>query len=459
MGLPKADPNKRPDYLQTMDLGACLPKTAQVKQGRLYVGGVDLVSLAQAVGTPAYVYDEEDISSRLMRYRQAFAEAAPGASVIYAGKAFLCQAMVRLVDDSGLYMDVSGGGELAIALAAGFPAERIVLHGNNKTPEELAQAIEAGVGRIVVDSRIELHRLSAIAQKHGRTQDIFMRITPGVEADTHDYIKTGCEDSKFGFTLKDEWALSCVQDALEAPSLRLVGMHCHIGSQVYGLDSFAMAVDAMVAFLAQIKDRYGLELSELDMGGGLGVAYFANDAPSSIEEYAQTLARALQESCKRHCLKEPRLFVEPGRSIVATAGLTLYTTGIVKTLPGVRKYIAVDGGMSDNIRTALYHANYEAVVANKANDVRSEIVSIVGKHCESGDAVVVDMPLQPAEVGDTICVFGTGAYCYSMASNYNGQRRPPVVFVKQGQAQQVVRRETYEDLLQRDDQKPIDLLS
>lgn len=324
------------------------------------------------------------------------------------------------------------------------------MHGNNKTPRELREAIQAGVGRIIIDSRIELKRISEIAGELGVVQPIYMRITPGVEADTHQYIRTGCEDSKFGFTMRDDFAYGCVKDVLAAPNVRLAGLHCHIGSQIFALHSYPEAVEVMVELMARIEEGYGYRIEELDVGGGLGIAYTADDKPASIDEFAETVTSAVHAACEKFGVPEPRLLTEPGRSLVATAGVTLYTVGILKTLPGIRKYVAVDGGMSDNIRTALYHADYEPVIANKAGQPRTEIVTIAGKHCESGDAVVIDMPMQHPDLGDIVAVFGTGAYCYTMASNYNGQPRPAIVFVKDGQARVTTRRETYEDLMSRD---------
>ena len=450
MSLPASDLSKQPDYRTTMDLGAVLPLTAEVRDDHLFVGGVDMVQLAHEQGTALYVMDEADMRSRMEGYLSSFRSRHANSDVIYASKAFLNKEAARIVAQEGLCMDVSGGGELACAQAAGFPMERVFVHGNNKTPQELHEAIGAGVGRIVVDSRIELGRISQIAGELGVVQPIYLRITPGVEADTHEYIRTGCEDSKFGFTMLDDFAFRCVKDALEAPNVRLAGLHCHIGSQIFALHSFKEAIDVMVEFMARIEREYGFAIEELDLGGGLGIAYTAEDEPSSIDDFAACTVDAVKEACARCGVAEPRILVEPGRSLVANAGLTLYTVGILKTLPGIRKYVAVDGGMSDNIRTALYHAEYEPTIANKAGQPRTEIVTLCGKHCESGDAVVVDMPLQHAEIGDIVAVFGTGAYCYSMASNYNGQPRPAIVFVKDGQARVTTRRETYADLYQRD---------
>lgn len=450
MALPASDLTKQADMRTTLELGRVLPKTAQVIDNHLYIGGVDMVELARKEGTALYVYDEEDIRSRMRAYRESFSAYGKDVHIAYASKAFLNKELARIAQDERLWLDVSGGGELACALAAGFNPAHIIMHGNNKTPQELREAISFGVGRIVVDSRIELARVSKIAEELGFEQEIYMRITPGVEADTHEYIKTGCEDSKFGFTMREDWAFNCVKDALEAPHVKLVGFHCHIGSQIFSVHSFAEAIQVMIDFLARVRDTYGVIVDELDLGGGLGIAYFAEDNPSSIEEFAALVIESVRSACAKHSYKPPHLVFEPGRSLVGTAGVTLYTVGILKTLPGVRKYVAIDGGMSDNIRTALYHTNYEPTIANKAGEARSEIVTLCGKHCESGDAVVIDMPLQKAEVGDIVCVFGTGAYCASMSSNYNGQVRPAVVFVRDGKARVVTRRESYEDLLSRD---------
>lgn len=447
MSLPASDLTKEPDMRTTMELGACLPMTAEVIDDHLYIGGVDMVELAHEYGTALYVYDEADLTHRMNTYLEAFRSRYPHSDVAYASKAFLNKAAARLAQEAGLCLDVSGGGELAIAQAVGFPMERVIVHGNNKTPQELREAIQAGVGRIVADSRIEIARISAIAQELGVEQEIYMRITPGVEADTHEYIRTGCEDSKFGFTMREDFAFECIKTALEAPNVHLAGLHMHIGSQIFALHSFGEAIDVMVEFISRIKNFYNYEIDEVDVGGGLGIAYTAEDKPATIDEFAEVTVSSLVAACEKYGVKQPRLLTEPGRSMVATPGVTLYTVGILKTLPGIRKYVAIDGGMSDNVRTALYHADYEPVVANKAGQPRTEIVTICGKHCESGDAVAIDRPLQHPDLDDIICVFGTGAYCHSMSSNYNGQPRPGIVFVKDGQARLVTRRETYADLM------------
>ncbi|MCL2825867.1 MAG: diaminopimelate decarboxylase [Eggerthellaceae bacterium] len=450
MTLPVSDQTKVADNLTTMELGAVLPKTAEVKGGHLFIGGVDMVALAREQGTALYVFDEEDLHFRMRSYREAFRSRYERSDVVFASKAFLNKAVLGIVEEEGLCLDVSGGGELFVAEQAGFPMERVVVHGNNKTPLELEEAIAAGVGCIVVDSRIELARVSQIAAAHGVTQKIYMRITPGVEADTHAYVQTGCEDSKFGFNMRDDWAFNCVKDALEAPHVALKGFHMHIGSQIFALDSFREATRVIVELMGRVRRAYGHTIEELDVGGGLGIAYTASDRPPSIDQFAEVVTSAVKDFCAEFDVPLPRLLTEPGRSLVANAGVTLYTVGILKTLPGIRKYVAIDGGMSDNIRTALYEAQYEPVIANKADQPRTEIVTLCGKHCESGDAVVIDMPIQHPDLGDIACVFATGAYNHTMASNYNGQPRPAIVFVKDGHARVVTRRETYADLVARE---------
>ena len=450
MSLPKSDLTKQADGRTTMELGPVLPKTAEVRDGHLFIGSVDMVQLAHEQGTALYVFDEADLRDRMQQYREAFRENYPNSDVLYASKAFINKEVLRIANEEGMCLDVSGGGELACARAVGFPMERVFMHGNFKTEKELREAIAAGVGRIVLDTRLELERVSRIAGELGVTQKVLMRITPGVEADTHEYIKTGCEDSKFGFTMLDDFAFKCIGDVLGTPNVDLTGFHCHIGSQIFALHSFTEAVQVMAKFIARARDEYGLYVEELDMGGGLGIAYLADDKPSSIREFAERITTAVMESTLEYGLPLPRLLVEPGRSLVANAGVTLYTVGVMKTLPNIRKYVAIDGGMSDNIRTALYHADYEATIANKADQPRTEIVTLCGKHCESGDAVVLDGSLQVAALNDIVCVFATGAYCYTMSSTYNGQPRPAIVFVRDGAARVVTRRETYDDLMARD---------
>ena len=404
--------------------------------GRLSVAGCDLVDLAGEFGTPLIVYDEDHLRARC---RAALAVFGPG-GVVYAAKAFLCRAMVQLVHDEGLHLDVSTGGELHGALAAGFPPERLVLHGNNKSRDELVAAVDAGVGRIVVDSFDELDLLDALAAERGCRPAVLLRVTPGVEAHTHVYLATGRDDSKFGFTVSTGAATAAVERARAAESVELVGVHAHIGSQVFRLDSFRQAVATVAGFANP------LGLGELSVGGGLGVAYVTGEEAPSITAWGEAVLEAAAAAGVT-----ARLSVEPGRSIVAQAAVVLYTVGTVKHLPGIRTYVAVDGGMSDNPRPVLYGSGYEVFLPRAAGAERPRAVTVVGKHCESGDILVSEgwVP-QDLTVGDVLGVPVAGAYGYAMASNYNKVPRPAVVFVRNGEARPVIRRETYEDLLRLD---------
>jgi diaminopimelate decarboxylase len=443
-------PPATPDRRTAADLASVLPMTAEVRDGHLWVGGVDLVALAAEAGTALYVMDEATIRNRLREYVQWTRYHWPDVDVVYAGKAFLSLDMVRIVAEEDCCLLCASGGELAYAARAGLPMERVQVHGNNKTPAELAECLDAGVGRIVVDNFEEMERLSALASARGATQRVLIRVTPGVEADTHDFIMTGAEDSKFGFGLNQGLAMEAVKRAIALPGIEFEGLHMHIGSQIFALHSFAAAIEVIVAFMREIENETGEPVRMLDVGGGLGVAYGAPDEPSTVKDFGKVVVDGIKEECEKHGLAVPRMAVEPGRSIVANAGVTLYTVGSVKEIPGVRTYVAVDGGMSDNIRTSLYDAHYEAIIANKADRPREMVATIAGKHCESGDIVVRDAPLQCPEVGDVVCVCATGAYCQSMSSNYNKQVRPGVVFVADGQWRWSVRRETYDDLMRCD---------
>ncbi|MCL4079282.1 diaminopimelate decarboxylase [Coriobacteriia bacterium Es71-Z0120] len=443
-------PPAEPDQRTAADLAAVLPMTAEVRDGHLWIGGVDTVALAREAGTALYVMDEATIRHQLREYVRWTRYHWPDVDVVYAGKAFLTLAMVRIIEEEDCCLLCASGGELAYALRAGFPVERVQVHGNNKTPQELAECLDARVGRIVVDNFVELERISAMAVERGLTQKVLIRVTPGIAADTHDFIMTGAEDSKFGFGLNQGLAMEAVERALALPGVDFDGLHMHIGSQIFALKSFAKAIEVMVAFMREIRDRTGAVVQMLDVGGGLGVKYGVPDEPSSIKDFGKVVVDGIKEECEKHGLAVPRMAVEPGRSIVANAGVTLYTVGAIKEIPGIRTYVAVDGGMSDNIRTSLYDAHYEALVANKADRPRSVVVTIAGKHCESGDVVVRDAPLQEPEVGDVVCVCATGAYCYSMSSNYNKQVRPGIVFVRDGSWRWSVRRETYDDLMATD---------
>lgn len=448
MGKPSAPrPPAVADRKTAHDLMGVLPTTAEVKDGHLWIGGLDTVQIAAEAGTAVYVMDEATIRHQLQEYVRWTTYHWPDVDVVYAGKAFMSLAMVKIVAEEGCCLDVSSGGELAFARRAGFPMERIYVHGNNKTPGELIECLEAGVGRIVVDSFEEMERLSALATERDVTQKVLVRVTPGVEADTHDFIMTGAEDSKFGFGRNQGLAMKAIKRILELPGLDFEGLHMHIGSQIFALNSFAKAIEVIVEFMREIRDETGAEVRLLDTGGGLGIAYGIPDEPSTIEDYGKVVVDGIKAECEKYGLAVPRMAVEPGRSIVANAGVTLYTVGSIKEIPNIRTYVAVDGGMSDNIRTSLYDAHYEALLANKADQPREMVATVAGKHCESGDIVVNDAPLQCPEVGDILCVCATGAYCQSMSSNYNKQVRPGVVFVKDGTWRWVVRRETYDDLM------------
>ena len=404
--------------------------------GRLAVAGCDLVDLAAEFGTPLIVYDEDHLRARC---REALAVFGPG-GVVYAAKAFLCGAMVRLVHAEGLHLDVSTGGELDVALAAGFPPERLVLHGNNKSLDELAAAIDAGVGRIVVDSFDEMDRLDALAARRGCRPAVLLRVPPGVEAHTHVYLATGRDDSKFGFTVSTGAATAAVERAGSADSVELIGIHAHIGSQVFRIDSFRRAVATLAAFANP------LGLPELSVGGGLGVAYVTGEEAPSITAWGEAVLGAAAEAGVT-----ARLSVEPGRSIAAQAAVALYRVGTVKHLPGIRTYVAVDGGMSDNPRPVLYGSGYEVFLPRAATTERPRAVTVVGKHCESGDVLVSDGRVpEDLAVDDVLGVPVAGAYGYAMASNYNRVPRPAVVFVRDGEARPVIRRETLDDLLRLD---------
>jgi diaminopimelate decarboxylase len=432
------------------DLSSVLPMTADVRDGRLWVGGVDMVELARTQGTALYVMDEAQIRHQLREFRKWTSYHWQDVETVYAAKAFMCKAMCRLVHEEGCMVLCASGGELAIALAAGVPAARIQVHGNNKTIAEITEAVEAGVDRIIADSQLELRRISEIASARGREQAVLLRVTPGVKPDTHGYIQTGQEDSKFGFGLNHGLAMEGVRTAAGLPGVRFAGLHMHIGSQIFALQSYSKAIEVMVDFMRRVMDETGEAVRDLDVGGGIGIKYGLADEPSTIEEFGKVVVDGIKEECERNGLPVPRVLIEPGRSVVANAGITLYTVGVVKDIPGIRTYVAIDGGMTDNIRPALYGARYECLVANKAGQPRSEIVTIAGKHCETGDIIARDTPVQPVVTGDIVCVCATGAYCQSMSSNYNKQVRPAVVFVADGEPRVVVRRETYEDLMRCD---------
>lgn len=417
------------------------------ERGHLEIGGCDTVDLAAEFGTPLYVMDEALIRKRMRQFIQAAQETGLPFQIAYASKAFCTMTMCRIVAEEGLHLDVVSDGELYTALQAGFSPEKIHFHGNNKSPDELEMALDAGIGQFIVDNFVELEMLAAIAQKKGQVARILLRLTPGVEAHTHQYIQTGQADSKFGFDLASGQALEAVKQALQAKHLSLEGIHCHIGSQIFDTDGFRSAAEKMARFAEECYETTGVALEILNLGGGFGVRYQEEDTPLPISTYVETIAAAVRDAFAplRHPL--PEIWLEPGRSIVGEAGTTLYTIGTVKEVPGIRRYASVDGGMTDNLRPALYQAKYEAMLANRGKETPTETVSIAGKCCESGDMLIWDLPLPAVQTGDLLAVSCTGAYNYVMASNYNRLRRPAVVFVHDGKADLVVQRETLEDLI------------
>ncbi len=425
-----------------------LPNSSKINQaGNLEVAGCDVTELTAEFGTPLYIYDRRQIVDNCRAYRQAFAAHTGDYEIIYASKAFTCLAMTQLVAAEGLSLDVASGGELHVALRSWFPPQRIYAHGNANTHDELGRYVRNEVGHVVIDSLDELAALDSIAGEHGRKQPVLLRITPGIEAHTHDYIQTGKLDSKFGLCLAEGVALDVAARILAAENLELEGFHMHIGSQIFSLEPYVRAIALLADFAAECRDRFGFVCNIVDVGGGLGASYTTADEPVGIDEFARLITGTVRDEMDRVGMEMPRIAVEPGRSIVANAGLTAYTVQAVKDIPGIRTYIAVDGGMSDNLRPMLYGARYEAVLANRPGAAPTRTVTVAGKHCESGDILVKDAELPDPRPGDILVTPATGAYGYSMSNNYNGQPRAAVVFVQEGDARVVIRREEYEDLV------------
>ncbi|MDP4155458.1 MAG: diaminopimelate decarboxylase [Bacillota bacterium] len=419
-------------------------------KGHLEIGGVDAIELANNYGTPLYVYDVALIRERARGFKQTFDRENMKAQVAYASKAFSTIAMVQLAEEEELSLDVVSGGELYTAIKAGFPVERIHFHGNNKSREELEMALEHGIGCIVVDNFYELDLLKAICAENNKSVKVLLRVTPGIEAHTHDYILTGQEDSKFGFDLQNGQAQTALQNALGNENIEVLGLHCHIGSQIFDPTGFLLATQKIFEKMNAWKQELNFEAKVLNLGGGFGIRYTKEDEPIQPSQYVEEIIAEVKKWTKHFSMPLPEIWIEPGRSLVGDAGITLYHVGSSKDVPGVRKYLAVDGGMSDNIRPALYQAKYEAVLANKPLSAVKETVSIAGKCCESGDMLIWDLPLPEIGQEDILAVFCTGAYGYSMANNYNRLPRPAVVFVENGEARLVVKRESYEDLVRLD---------
>lgn len=421
--------------------------TSEIKNNELYIGGISTVELAKKYGTPLYVIDEAFVRRKCKRYFKSFKVKERGNRVAYAGKAFLILAMCQLINEEGLCLDVVSGGELYTAIKAGFPLSKVYFHGNNKTLEEIDMGIKNEVGRFVVDNFYEIEKINEIAAKYNKVQKILLRVTPGIEAHTHEYIKTGQIDSKFGFTILNDNTLNAVKKSIELPNIELVGLHCHIGSQIFDIKPYEDAAEIMMSLIANIKKDLGYELKELDLGGGFGIHYRSGDNPKSIEDFCSAIINKVDEMAENLNINIPILTIEPGRSIIGKAGTTLYTVGSIKEIPQIRKYVSVDGGMTDNIRPALYKAEYECIIANRVEDDLKEKVTISGKCCESGDILLNDVNIPKVKSGDILAVLSTGAYGYSMSSNYNKIPKAAVVFVKDGKSRLVCKRQSYEDII------------
>ncbi|ACB85485.1 diaminopimelate decarboxylase [Natranaerobius thermophilus] len=421
------------------------------EDGNLEIGGCDLVKLAQQYDTPLNILDEEHIRNKCRKYRRILEQYYPTTELAYAGKAFLSTTICKIVEEEGLFLDVVSEGELFTAVQAGFPGDKLLFHGNNKTSRELEYALDCNVGRIVVDSFLELELIEKLAQKKSTRVQIYFRVKPGIEAHTHKYILTGQEDSKFGFSLRQDDIMKAVNFAIKSSYIDLQGLHCHIGSQINESKPYRLAAKTMMELLISIQKIYNYSISELDLGGGMGIKYRSDDSKLDIDSLMNEISQLILDMAKDSKIELPKLIFEPGRSIIGEAGVMLYRVGVIKEIPGIRNYVSVDGGMSDNIRPALYGAEYSAVVANKANYPHNNSYTVVGKICESGDVLLQNIDLvDNLTPGDLLTVFSCGAYTYSMSSNYNRLPKPAVVLVNQGQADLIVRRESLEDVIQND---------
>ncbi len=420
----------------------------EVINDQLYIGKVSCNELKEKYQTPLYVFDEELVRNNCREYIKHFKVNENKNRVAYAGKAFLPIYMCKLINEEGLYLDVVSGGELYTAKKAGFPMENILFHGNNKTLEEIEMGVDLGVGRFVVDNYYELDILERVCKKKNIMQDIYFRIAPGIEAHTHDYIQTGQIDSKFGFTLSNGDFYKAVESLKKYSHLNLVGIHAHIGSQIFDIKPYLDEVDIMINLVREVKEKYNIEIKEVDLGGGFGVYYIQEDDPKPIKEFCEKIIKKAYEVCKEIGIQPPILIIEPGRSIVANAGSTLYTVGSIKDIKDVRTYVSIDGGMTDNIRPSLYQANYECAAANMMNKDKKNKVTIAGKCCESGDILIKDVYTADIKSGDILIVASTGAYGYSMASNYNKNLKPAVVSVMNGDSKIICKRQSYENLIE-----------
>ena len=414
--------------------------------GHLTIGGCDAVDLVEEYGTPLYVLDEATLRSRCRQFADAFASRYSNAQAVYASKAYINPALARIFAEEGLGLDVVSGGELAVAMAGEVPLDKVYFHGNNKTPAELEEAVAAGIGRVVVDSFHELDLLERVCADAGKSQDILVRVSPGIDPHTHAYTTTGIIDSKFGFSIQTGDAEKAIQQAIAAPHLNLQGLHFHLGSPIFELEPYQAATDLVLRFAAGLREQ-GLNLQEFSPGGGFAIAYTRDDQPPSPDDYAEAIVGTLNATCRELGMESPALVIEPGRSIIGPAGVALYRIGAIKEIPGVRTYVSVDGGMGDNIRPALYQASYEVLSANRPAAEPDATVTIAGKYCESGDVLASDILLPTPAAGDVIAIPAAGAYCPSMASNYNLNPRPPIVLVHHGESRLIRRRESYADMM------------
>lgn len=421
------------------------------EKGHLEIGGCDTIDLAEKYGTPLYVVDENEIRKNCRAFVKSIEDNYNGhGTVAYASKAFSCMEMYRICKQENMSIDTVSAGEIYTALKAGFPAERIYFHGNNKTLNEIEFALDNNVGRIVVDNLTELEKIEKAAEKRNITAKIMFRIKPGIDAHTHSFIRTGQIDSKFGLALENGEAMVGVKRALDLKNVELCGLHCHIGSQIFDISPFELAAEVMMDFIAKIKEETGAEIKELNLGGGFGIKYTGEDKPAPYSDYMNRVAAVIKKKAEEHSMELPFIIIEPGRSIAGAAGITLYTVGAVKEIENVRTYVSIDGGMTDNPRYILYQSTYEILCANKANEPKTEKITLAGKCCESGDLIQENAVIQKVVPGDTIAVLSTGAYNYSMASNYNRIGRPAVVMTNNGESRIIVKRESFEDLVRND---------
>ncbi len=421
------------------------------EKGHLTVGGVDTIELAKEYGTPLYVMDEDLLRKNAVSFRNSIDKYYDGKGLVcYASKAFCCKSSCAVMKEENIGLDVVSGAELYTAISVDFPMENICFHGNNKTYADLVMAVENNVGRVIVDNIFELETLNKIAEEKGVIAKIMFRIKPGIDAHTHDFVRTGQIDSKFGFALETGEAFEATKIAMQHKNIDLVGFHCHIGSQIFDISPFELAAEVVLTLVAKIKNELGYELHELNLGGGFGIKYTNDDTPVPYEDYMEKVSVCVKATCEKFGIKLPFILIEPGRSIAGPAGITLYTIGGIKEIPNIRTYVSIDGSMGDNPRYALYKSKYDAHIANRASEERKNTITLAGRCCESGDLIGENMPIQDYNIGDIVVVLATGAYNYSMSSNYNRLPKPAVIAIKNGESRVIVKRETYDDVIRND---------